>query len=170
MQERAGPSVRPLTRSPQSRVHQQSTVACPLGSINTEQLHGGGSYWRETLESVSVPPKMLRPHMIPRVEEGDQLGRFGNEGRNVRPFVGIALSACPAEVIESRRPAVLKGANVVDFVRQHRRALRHETVFAAIGSPLSHDLPQALVHHEAVRCKASCAFAFRRSINCPTRR
>jgi len=88
----------------------------PHRVVDIEHLHGDNPGTRLSHEQRTVPLKMARPRLTPRVKEGDDFPL--KESGEVCAFRGVALRTCQAKVLRVVAAAVLPRNDVLNVKRQ----------------------------------------------------
>lgn len=97
-------------------------------------------------EDRSIPPKVAKPAMSTRIEQGYELSGFRIDSPDVRPFVVIARKTCQTQVTGLARPAMLFGYDMVDVKRKSIKLLRNLAVLAGVPRSLPYEFVNAASH------------------------
>jgi hypothetical protein len=84
------------------------------------------------IENWTAPSKMLGPFLRSRIEKRHEFVGKRIMAGHIRSFSCIAISAGQREVVRMSGAAMFDRANVIDFMRQGRLALRQLTVLAGV--------------------------------------
>ena len=110
--------------------------------IHYEKLDCRSADGSATHKQSTLPPEVLTPVILSRMEQPNDLASVGIDGRNVRPLVRIASITAQTEVLGFSLPTVLPRDNVVDVEREESvLVLMNATVLAAIARALADESP-----------------------------
>src|ERR1043166_921473 len=157
-------------RRERSGQHQQSAMLDPLRAVNPQDLDCRPSRRRLAHQDSAVPFKVLGPDFGSGIEQLCHFTGLGIISTEIWSFCRIAVGAGPTKVLQTGRPVVFSGADVIQFVRQGRKSLGKLAVFATVVRLLPHLFPER--GHQGRRNPVSetRALACNKSRNWPTRR
>jgi hypothetical protein len=111
-------------------------------SSSTSQPSLGSANRTATDNKHSVASEVLIPPVLPRMKQPDERAAFRIKSTQVRTLVRIAVVAGESEVFAVVPSAMLSSNDVLDVIGEERlRALRKETVFAAMIGTFTDGLP-----------------------------
>ena len=96
----------------------------------------------EGFEARSVDLKMIRPAVLARMKQRNNLSGFGINRGEIASFAAIAERAGERKVFRSRPPAVLFRDDVVDLVESKGHRFIQTAVFAASTGPRADESPE----------------------------
>ena len=101
-------------------------------------------------EDRPFPMEVFFPDIATRMKQPDSGGRQRIDAREVWSLVDVAPEATEAEVVGSRRPAMLLGHDVVDWEGEERIIMFVDSaVFATPTRPFTHLRSEPVIHHVA---------------------
>lgn len=86
---------------------------------------------------------MLRPLLLPRMKEGDDIASRGVRGSDIAPFVPVTKYAGERQVAERGRASVLTSENMIDLMTDVAVVLVDQAILATTPSPAAHLLPHS---------------------------
>ena len=91
--------------------------------------------------------EVLGPLLLSRMEELHHLSGLGNNGRQIRTLVEIAVIASQCQIAVVIATPVLSGDDVFGVKTQERQVILMQTaVFATVAGTLTNKFPGSLVH------------------------
>lgn len=103
--------------------------------IEAQQRCGGARYVRQRNDASTFGAKVVPPHIRPWIEQAHNLFCFRIHRGDIGPFEAIALNTRQRKVFEVGFSAMLRGNDVIWFVKEESTCLRHQAVFTAFTSP-----------------------------------
>jgi hypothetical protein len=92
---------------------------------------------------------MVGPHVLSRIEKGNQLSAFGVDSREIRSLVAIAVDAGESEVREIIAAHVLASTDMLEMVTSLRVLLGEKAILASFPGSLPHEVAYLSVHQLA---------------------
>ncbi len=138
--------------------NQLASVSKSMGYIELKQVYSCTPDWCGTDDQRILKSKMIRPGFCPWIEkECPSTGLWVNP-RDIGALVVIAFEAGKSQIVERGRPVHFFRNDMVDLECRRIKFLRHTTIFAAVGGPVSNKAAQFRRHaHQTVFRKATRA-------------
>ena len=146
---------RPGHARPLAQFDQGGAQFHPIVVVHLHQPGCGPSDGCDSDDHRSFEPKVIRPHLPPRMIQPFQFFGVRVNAGEVRPLEQIAELAGEGEIVRLITSPVACGDDVLDVKRSVGLVfLLQVAIFTAIPGPDSHPPPQRLPH--------ACPFSFRR--------
>lgn len=118
--------------------HERVPSGNAAGIIEAEERCCSTANRRKCHNSGTIPTEVILPAVGTRIEEEHSLPTHRINRSEIWTLVAIALMAGIRQILEGGYAAMLDSDDVIGFVRNERRIIRHTAVFAASSSALAH--------------------------------
>jgi hypothetical protein len=109
---------------------QQLSMGNALRFVDPEHIDRRSGGGRLARECGAIPLDVIRPVILPRIEEGDQIAAFWIIAGHIRSLEPIALGTRQAKVARCAPPVMFLRLDVIHFMRQRGAVLRKLTILA----------------------------------------